>query len=184
MPPVSPLRLVLLLLPWLLLASPAVRAGDAPLEPVAWVDLNRYMGTWHEIARYPNRFEEECVADVTANYALKADGRVRITNRCRLADGSFSEAEGEARRVGSVNDPRLEARFAPEWLSFLPLVWGDYWIVDLDEDYTLAAVGDPSRKYLWILSRGPVVPPTRLQALMSRLKNKGFDPARLMSSTR
>lgn len=162
--------------------SPTARAGSA-LEPVAWVDLARYMGAWHEIARYPNEFEEKCVSDVTATYALKADGTVRVTNRCRQADGSFREARGEARRSGAINDPRLEVRFAPEWLSFLPIVWGDYWIIDLDEDYTLAAVGEPSREYLWILSRSPVVPPGKLQALMSRLKNKGFDPPRLVPSS-
>jgi len=182
--PVSPFRLSILLLPWLLLASPASRAGEAPLEPVAWVDLARYMGTWHEIARYPNRFEDKCVADVTASYTLRADGGVRVVNRCRLADGSFDEAKGEARRAGSGNDPRLEVRFAPEWMSFLPFVWGDYWIVDLDEDYTLAAVGDPSRTYLWILSRSPIVPPGRLQSLMSRLKNKGFDSTKLVPSSK
>jgi len=184
MPSVSPLRLALLLLPCFLLVSPGLRAGETPLEPVAWVDLARYMGTWHEIARYPNRFEEDCVADVTATYTSREDGRIKVVNRCRTTDGTFSEAVGEARRAGSGNDPRLEVRFAPKWIGFLPFVWGDYWIVDLDEGYTLAAVGDPARKYLWILSRSPVVSPARLQALMSRLKNKGFDPARLISSTR
>lgn len=167
-----------------LLGTPSGRADEPRPEPVAWVDLDRYLGTWWEIARYPNRFEKVCVEDVTATYSPGEDGTIRVVNRCRRADGGVEEAIGTARRAGGPSDPRLEVRFAPAWLSFLPFVWGDYWILDLDEDYSLAAVGSPSREYLWILARDPIVPPGRLQDLLSRLRNKGFDTSKLIPSSR
>lgn len=157
----------------------AVAAAPAPLETIPSLDLQRYMGTWHEIAHYPNRFQQKCVADTSAAYSLQPDGRVKVVNRCRLADGAFDEAVGSARRIGGEGSPKLEVRFAPAWLSFLPAVWGDYWVIDLDEDYSLVAVSEPAREYLWVLARTPEVEPAAYQALLQRLAAKGFDPARL-----
>lgn len=135
----------------------AADAPSAPVEPIAALDVPRYMGSWYEIARYPNWFQKKCVGDSRADYSLLESGEVRVVNRCREADGSVSEAVGVARQIGGADSPRLEVRFAPAWLSFLPIVWGDYWVLDLDPDYRLVAVGEPSREYLWILSRTPTV---------------------------
>ena len=88
-------------------------------------------------------------------------------------------ANGVARQEDGADSPRLKVRFAPAWLSFLPAVWGNYWVIDIDEAYRLVAVSEPKREYLWILSRTPVVDPQRYAALLERLAGKGFDLDRL-----
>ena len=121
----------------------------APLPTQDWVDLARYAGHWYEIARLPNRFQEQCAGDVAATYTPRPDGRVTVVNECRKADGQTTRAEGVARRADEKGPAsRLKVRFAPAVLSFLPFVWGDYWILELDREYGYAVVGDPSRKYL------------------------------------
>lgn len=161
------------------LVVPAQADTSSPVRTVAAVDVTRYMGTWHEVAKYPNFFQRKCVADTTATYRLLGAGRVEVTNRCRTADGSFIQAVGEARQQGAAESPKLKVRFAPEWLSFLPMVWGNYWIIDLDPAYRLAAVSEPTREYLWILSRTPTVDAGAYAALVSRLQAQGFDTSRL-----
>ncbi len=158
----------------------AVSAADrAPLPTIERLDVPRYMGTWHEIAKYPNWFQRRCVGDTSARYSQQPDGTVQVLNRCRREDGSFDEALGQARQIGAADSPRLQVRFAPAWLSFVPLVWGDYWVIDLDADYQLVAVSEPRREYLWILSRTPQVDALRYDALVQRLARLGFDAARL-----
>lgn len=154
-------------------------AGASPLTTVASLDVPRYMGVWHEIAKYPNWFQAKCASDTSASYSLQADGTVEVVNRCRRASGEWDEAIGSAYQVGAADSPRLKVRFAPAWLSWLPAVWGDYWVIDLDENYSLVAVSEPSRQYLWILSRSPTVDPVAYQALLNRIEAKGFDLARL-----
>ena len=165
-----------------------VAAGEAlaragveaePLDTIASLDAKRYMGTWYEIAKFPNAFQRKCAGDTSATYSLRDDGRVRVVNRCRRADGGEDVAEGVARQIGGAASPKLEVRFAPAILSLIPMVWGDYWVIDLDENYQLAAVSEPLRKYLWILSRTPQVDPAAYQALLGRLAAKGFDLSKL-----
>ena len=153
--------------------------GAGTLKTIPALDVPRYMGTWFEIARYPNWFQKKCAAASRADYSLMSDGRVEVVNRCRKADGEWMEATGVARQVGASNSPRLEVRFAPACLSFLPFVWGNYWVIDLDEDYQLVAVSEPNREYLWILSRTQQVDPARLDALLQRLRQQGFDTGKL-----
>ena len=102
-----------------------------------------------------------------------------MLNSCKQADGETSEAEGTARQVGSKDSPKLEVRFAPAWLSFLPMVWGNYWVIDLDSQYQLAAVSDPRREYLWILSRTPQIEPKVYEELLVRLQAQQFDIRKL-----
>ena len=137
------------------------------------------MGTWYEAARFPNRFQRDCAGPAVATYSLQPEGRVRVVNRCPSANGQTEEAIGEARRVGNAGSPRLEVRFAPAWLSWLPMVWGNYWVIDLDPAYQLAVVSEPKREVLWVLSRTPTVEPAAWDALMARLRQKGFDLSRL-----
>ncbi|MBU3737040.1 MAG: lipocalin family protein [Methylobacterium sp.] len=160
-------------------AEPAAQAGAGALRTIPALDVPRYMGTWFEIARYPNGFQKKCAAASRADYRLMRDGRVEVINRCRKADGEWMEATGEARQVGAPGSPRLQVRFAPSWLSFLPFVWGNYWVIDLDDDYQLVAVSEPDREYLWILSRTQQVDPARLGALLQRLRQQGFDTGKL-----
>ena len=158
-------------------------AGDhAPLQTIEKLNLQRYLGTWHEIARTPNWFQQKCASDTSADYSLNAGGTLRVVNRCRLADGSLNEAVGEARRVGAADSAQLQVRFAPAWLSWLPMVWGDYWVIDLDPAYQLVAVSEPKREYLWVLARQPQVDEQAYQALLQRLQQKGFDLSRLQRS--
>jgi apolipoprotein D and lipocalin family protein len=161
-------------------ASPGARAGGQ-VQTVPRVDLDRYYGSWFEIARYPNRFQKSCASDVVAEYAPRPDGRIQVVNRCRRADGTTSQASGVARlatRDGS--NARLEVRFAPAFLSFIPAVWGDYWIIGLADDYSYAVVGDPGRSYLWILSRTPELAGPVYSRLLDLVRSQGFDPSRLV----
>lgn len=156
-----------------------VRAPPAPLTTIERLDIARYMGTWFEIAKYPNRFQKKCMADTRADYHLQADGTVQVVNRCRQETGKLDEAIGAARQTGAPGSPRLQVRFAPPWLSWLPFVWGNYWVIDLDEGYQLVAVSEPKREFLWVLSRTPTVKPEAYAALLARLQAQGFDTARL-----
>jgi apolipoprotein D and lipocalin family protein len=157
----------------------AATQSPPTLSTISTLDVPRYMGTWYEIAKYPNWFQKKCVADTRADYQLQADGRVQVTNQCRLDTGQMDVAIGEARQIGPATSPKLQVRFAPSWLSMLPFVWGNYWVVDLDEGYQLVAVSEPKREYLWVLSRTPKVEPNALAALMGRLKSQGFSLDRL-----
>lgn len=163
-------------------ATPAApeqpRHGE--LSTIASLDVPRYMGTWFEIAKYPTWFQKKCTGGgTTAEYRQQADGTVQVINRCRLESGVMSEAMATARQVGSATSSKLKVRFAPAWLSFLPFVWGNYWVIDLDEAYQLVAVSEPSQEYLWILARTPQVDPTAYNALLARLAQKGFDVSKL-----
>jgi apolipoprotein D and lipocalin family protein len=133
------------------------------------------MGTWYDVAKYPNWFQRRCIANTSATYAVQSNGMLQVLNRCQKEDGSMTDALGEAKQVGDANSPKLKVRFAPAWLSLLPFVWGNYWVIDLDPQYQLAAVSEPSRKYLWILSRTQTIEPKAYEALLQRLKEKGFN---------
>ena len=152
------------------------------VQPVTKVELNRYLGKWYEIARFPNRFQEDCVANVTAQYDKRADGDIAVTNRCKEADGKIDEAIGHGRVEDTTSNAKLKVTFVPEWLNWMPFVWADYWIVDLADDYSVAAVGGPSRDYLWILSRTPTMPAPAYEALVNRLTVQGFDTSKLVKT--
>ena len=146
---------------------------------IASLDVPRYMGTWYEIAKFPNRFQAKCVANTRAQYLAQTDGSVQVLNSCTTADGSTIDALGKAIQVGAMTSPKLQVRFAPAWLSWLPMVWGDYWVIDLDADYQLAAVSDAKREYLWVLSRTPQANAKAYDALLDRLKAQHFDVKKL-----
>ena len=152
-----------------------------PLTVVPEVDLKRYMGTWYEVARIPFSFQKQCVGDVTATYTLLDDGDILVVNRCRTENGEFSEAKGRA-KLADKDGPntKLKVRFAPAILSFLPFVWGDYWIIVLAPDYSYAAVGGPDRKYLWILSRTPALDETTFQGILQQVRDNGYDLSSLI----
>lgn len=172
------LRPVLLALGAVAASPPPCGAAEEPqpVEAVPAVDLERYSGRWHEIARLPNRFQDDCACCVTATYARREDGGITVVNECRTVDGATKSVEGEARLASeSGSGAKLEVRFAPRFLSFLGFVWGDYWILDLDEDYSRALVGAPDRKYLWVLSREPTMPEEAYAAFMDKAREMGFD---------
>ena len=161
------------------LAQSAVGQIPATIDSL---DLPRYMGTWYEIAKYPNWFQRKCTSNTVAQYSITDGGGVQVINRCEQKNGETTKAVGAARQLGAANSAKLEVRFAPAWLSFVPAVWGDYWVIDLDADYQLAAVSDAKRKYLWVLSRTPTVDGQAYEALRQRLAQQGFDLKKLVLS--
>jgi apolipoprotein D and lipocalin family protein len=143
------------------------------------VDLDRYAGNWFEIARFANRFQRQCLGDVQATYARRPDGGLDVVNRCRTADGE-TEARGVAHLVDARSSAKLKVRFAPSWLSWLPAVWGDYWVVGLAADYSWVVVGDPGRDYLWILARAPHLDDESMSQARAAASDQGFDVDRLV----
>jgi apolipoprotein D and lipocalin family protein len=157
---------------FLLFGISAIAMSQTPLKTVDHVDLPRYAGKWYEIARLPNRFEKKCARDVTAEYELQ-NGTVSVRNTCMQRDGSSTTAKGKAKVVDASTNARLKVTF------FWPF-YGDYWIIGLDPDYRWAIVGEPSRKYLWILSRTPSLPKATLDMVLKKVEESGYHPADLM----
>jgi apolipoprotein D and lipocalin family protein len=150
----------------------------AKLEPVQPFDVERYLGQWFELGRFPNRFQNKCTGDVVAVYSRLPDGRLEVKNSCSTAKGPIV-AVGVARQADPEGPASvLEVRFAPAWLSFLP-VWGDYWVIDLAPDYSTAVVGTPDRDYLWILSRTSHVDLPTWSRLVEAARRQGFDVTRI-----
>lgn len=163
---------------WVMLL-PLVSFAQQPVKSIAELDISRYMGTWYEIAKLPNWFQRKCIQGTQAQYKILGPQKIEVTNKCTTATGEEIKAVGVARPNSSGQVAQLEVRFAPDWTAWLPLVWGAYWVLDLDPDYQLAAVGDPSRTYLWILSRSPVVSASQYETVLQRLKVMGFDITKL-----
>jgi len=136
---------------------------SSPLETVSHVDLNRYMGVWYEIARYPNSFQKGCVGS-RATYSLMDNGKVSVLNECY--DGSLSgklrAAKGKAWVVDKETNSKLK-------VSFFWFFAGDYWIIDIADDYSYVIVGHPKRKYLWILSRNKIMENNTYEGILRRL---------------
>ena len=149
------------------------------VRTVPSVDLSRYAGEWFEIARFPNRFQTKCAGEVRAQYRRRDDGRIDVVNSCRTANGEDAVALGVARVVDTKSSAQLKVRFAPAMLSFLPFVWGDYWIIGLADDYRWAVVGSPDRNYLWVLSRSASMSEAVYGEAIATAKANGFDTARL-----
>lgn len=145
----------------------------APLETVAHVDVQRYLGTWYEISSFPQSFQKGCTS-TSASYQLRADGEIDVVNRCRKdsLDGPEKIANGRARIVDRSTNAKLE-------VSFFRPFWGDYWIIDLGDDYDYAVVGHPSRDYLWILSRSPKMSTELYTSIVRRLAALGYETERL-----
>ncbi len=143
------------------------------LQTVPHVDLGRYLGTWYEIASFPQSFQRGCTA-TTATYSMRPDGDIDVLNRCRKGslDGKEDSARGRARVVDKATNAKLE-------VSFFRPFWGDYWIIDLGSDYEYAVVGHPSRDYLWILSRKPTMDDAVYQGILARLRVQGYEVERL-----
>lgn len=166
------MRLPRLLLSFVALL-PLTALAQQPVRAVPQLDISRYAGQWHGLRTCRCR-SEKCRGDITASYTLRDDGLVGVRNGCRTADGSLTQADGVARPVDG-QPGQLQVRFAPEWLAWLPLVWADYWVIALDPDYQWAMVGEPDRKYLWILSRSPQMQRAQLERLKAKAAEMGYD---------
>lgn len=144
------------------------------LSTVKELDLEKYMGTWYEIARYDHSFERGLVG-VTAEYTLRADGKITVINQGykNSLDGKLSRAQGKAKQP-DPNDPgKLK-------VAFFLFFYADYFILELDEEYQWALIGSSSDKYLWILSRTPQLPPGTLQKILNLAQRRGYETDKLI----
>lgn len=156
------------------------RAAEADaLQSLPSLQVAPYMGTWYQVAYFPNVFQRQCVSDTSATYRQRDDGQVEVINRCRTADGALDEAAGLARPTGQLRDgvlspAQLEVSFLPSWLRWLPFGWGRYWVIQLADDGRYAVVSEPTRQYLWVLSRTPALSSADESAIRARLAEQGF----------
>jgi len=139
------------------------------------LDIDKYLGTWYEIARYDHRFERGLVG-VTANYSLREDGKIKVINSGYKGSlsGKYSEAIGKAKIPDPVNEP------AKLKVSFFWFFYGDYFVLELDENYQWALIGSSSDNYLWILSREPQMDDILYNMLLGKLENRGYDTSKLI----
>jgi apolipoprotein D and lipocalin family protein len=172
------------------IAAIAQEASVAALEPIAELDVARYLGTWYQVALIPNRFQSQCVSDTTATYNQRSDGAIDVVNRCRGAKGEVDQASGYARPIGTLADGRLtpaqlEVSFLPAWLRWAQSIghwgWGAYWVIQLAPDYRYAVVGEGTREYLWVLSRSPTLAADDEATIRARLRQQGYDLARMQA---
>jgi len=150
----------------------AFAGSKRSLQMVSHVDLTRYVGRWYDIARYPTRFEKNCASDVTATYSQLSGGKIEVLNEWRKADGQVKSSKGTARVVDRRTNAKLKVTF------FWPFS-GNYWIIDLAPDYSYAIVGEPDRKYLWILSRSSQLTESVYGQIVTRVRELGYDPSGL-----
>lgn len=143
---------------------------QVPLKTVEHVDVQKYMGTWYEIARYEQFFEKGC-SDINATYSLQSDGKIGVLNQC-IKDGKLNRAEGRAYAVDTSNS-KIKVSF------FWPF-YGDYWIVMLGDKYEYAVIGEPSRKYFWILSRTKELDVSTREKILFQMPSLGYDSSQLI----
>ncbi len=173
-----PAKLSVLAVAAVLLSGCAVLGPKHPVgntavpQPAKSVELPKYLGRWYEIARYEQSFQRGCEG-VSADYALRADGMIAVRNACRKPDGKVSVADGKAKIVDPVTNAKLK-------VSFFGPFYGDYWVLDRAEDYSWAIVGEPSGRYLWLLSREQTPAPNQVAALIARAGALGYDTEMLL----
>jgi len=162
----------------MLITAAAVGSEDEqrPMQVVPSVDLTRYAGKWYEVARLPNRFQRDCAGDTTASYELRPDGKITVINACRTPEGKVKTAKGTA-RLASDKGPNTKLK-----VTFFWPFSGNYWIIDLDPDYRWAVVGEPGRKYFWVLSREPQLDDALYQQILERARQQGYDLAPLIKT--
>lgn len=159
----------------LLTACSSPQENNSPqLVTVKQVDLKKYIGLWHEIAKIPNSFQDHCSYGTTAEYKIDDDGDIIVVNSCYDDEGKIDVAEGLAKVVDKKTNAKLEVSFF-SILGIRPF-WGDYWIIGLDENYEWAVVGTPNRKYGWILSRTPSLPDSTMENIFKLLKSQYYNP--------
>lgn len=167
---------LILILEGVFMADASFIPEQKPLKTVTFVDLQRYLGKWYEIARYANSFQKNCFAS-TAHYRLRSDGDIEVVNECCKGSlsGKIKRVRGKAWVVDKSSNAKLKVRF------FWPFS-GDYWIIQLGENYDYAVVGEPRRRYLWILYRFPDIPERLYQEILERLQSQGYNPSLLLKT--
>lgn len=177
------MRPILPLVVLLALTGCSPNYGPNPPQTVASVDLARYQGTWHEIARLPMIYQKDCLQS-EAQYRLKEDGEVAVLNRCRTDKGLWQEAEGTAWPQEEGQTSRLWVRFHNLVSYLLPwMTRGHYWVLYLDPDYKMSLVGSPDRKFLWLLAREPQLSQAERDVLLKVAAEQGYEVKSLIWSS-
>lgn len=157
---------------FLSLAFPIIGQGSKKMKElitVEYVDINRYLGKWYEISKYPNRFEKNCFG-VTAEYSLRLHENIKVVNSCKK--GSLEGKEKSITGKAWVQDKTTNAKLRVQF--FWPFS-SAYWIIDLGKNYEYAVVGHPKRKFLWILSRVPEIDKKTYSEILKRISEQGYD---------
>jgi apolipoprotein D and lipocalin family protein len=150
-------------------------AKTEPLPTVSKIELDRYLGTWYEVARKPLSFQNKCDRNVSAQYTLNENGNVQVDNRCYGKEGQLYQSIGEAFVQNAPYNSKLKVSFLPEMVRWLPVGRGDYWILKIDENYQTVLVGEPDRKYMWILSRDPQPKQAVIQEYLDYAQSVGYN---------
>lgn len=150
-------------------------AQTKPLHVVEKVELDKYLGVWYEVARKPMYFQNKCDRDVSATYTLNENGNIGVDNRCYAQDGKLNQSSGEAFVQNAPFNSKLKVSFLPESIRWLPVGRGDYWILKIADDYQTVLVGEPKRKYMWVLSRSAQPDPAVVKEYLDYAQSVGFD---------
>jgi len=167
---------------FLFLAACSGGQNHPPLDTVPYVNIDQYLGKWYEIARIDHGFQRGCV-DSAAHYSMRDDGDISVLNTCVLPakDNKLKEATGRAWVKDTVSNSKLKVQFFLKGIK-LGFLSGDYWIVELDDDYSHVIVGSPNRKYLWILARTPTLDDQTYQGLLDKASSMQFDVNQLLKN--
>lgn len=150
----------------------ACSSKNPPLQTVEKVDLNKYLGTWYEIARYEHFFEKDC-KNVSANYSMLDEKTIKVINKCtKIQTNEKKEVMGRAYAIDESNSKLKVSFFRP--------FYGDYWVLILDENYEYVVVGTPSREYLWILARQNTISKEVKNSILEKLPSLGFDASKFV----
>lgn len=152
---------------------------SAEPKAVDVIDVQKYAGTWYEVARLPMYFQRNCASDVQAKYSLNADKTIKVRNQCLNKEGKLDVSEGVAYPQNDGNS-QLKVSFLPKGLRWVPFSKGDYWVLRVDEDYQVALVGGPSHRYLWLLSRTPDVDEAVIEDYLNTAIAQGYDLSKLI----
>jgi apolipoprotein D and lipocalin family protein len=158
--------------------KPTARLADGPpMRAVSALDIPRYLGTWYEIARFPNAGERNC-AGVTATYTLRDDGMLGVRNTCfkGTPQGRKVAVSLIGRAIEGAGGAKFDVGFLPWRKADGP---GNYWVLYVSDDYQTAVVGSPSGRFLWLLARASKIDPATRATLNAQATAQGFDVRKL-----
>ena len=167
----------------LLALSACAGPKPPPLASVSDLEIGRYLGEWHQVAAIPAWFQQDCTGNTTANYSRGEEGLIRVVNSCDDRDGGRKQSEARARFLGEPNVGRLEVTFLEVFGFWVWPAAGDYWIVALDPDYHWSLVGEPGRRYAWILGREKTLELEKLKEIAAVLEAQAYDSCALLMTS-